>query len=175
MGGKARNEKPNAARRPHVPTIHRLAKDPDEVEVTVGQELGSQGGRSDTPTTSQPSSSHLHVYEDDHHEPTKRVVEGTSDRRWTVVFYLTEKIVALTPPTNSTIEDWRQVMAWEPEGTVLYDALYTRELWIRSLLWLPKAARAETQRELSSSLVVRLPEAEFEHLRTAVKNKEADI
>ncbi|KAL8903989.1 MAG: hypothetical protein Q9207_003569 [Kuettlingeria erythrocarpa] len=171
VGAKAPKEVPNAATPSKVRTRHQHAASPHGEETIVEREQELHEDCLEPSTTFQPSSSHLHPDEDDHEEQTTSVMEETNDRRWRVVLYAAENIVAMTPPANPTIEDWRQILDWEPEGTVLYDALYVRELWLGALAL---NASEEWQHEVSSSLLVRLPTTEFEELRRAVQDNEAE-
>ncbi len=171
VGGKGQKEGTAAATPSRVPAVHQPAASPDDEEVVVGREEDLHEGRLEPSATPQPSPSYLYPEEDDPEERTTSVSEDTSDRRWIVVSNPAENMVAMRPPANPTIEDWRQLLDWEPEGTVLYDAIYVRELWLRMLASLPSE---ETQQETSCSLLVRLPTAEFKELQRAVQDKEAE-
>ncbi|KAL8918362.1 MAG: hypothetical protein Q9208_007381 [Pyrenodesmia sp. 3 TL-2023] len=171
MGDNARKAESNAVMASRVPLSRQPAEEHHNVEISVEQEQDSHESRLDTPTTPQPSASHLHVDKDDHQERTKSTTEETNDRFWDVAFHPTENIVAIIPPTNSTLEDWKHALASGPKGTALYDALYVRHTWLSTLAL---AAGEELQREISCSLVVRLPTAEFEGLRKAAEDKAAE-
>ncbi|KAL8761294.1 MAG: hypothetical protein Q9184_002563 [Pyrenodesmia sp. 2 TL-2023] len=171
-GGKARKEDSSTPTLSQAPAMHQSADDPPDDEVVVAQEAETYESRPNNPTTRHASAKHLDVDKDDHQERTEWPAGVTSDRYWRVVFFYDENIVAITPPTNPALDDWKDVRAWDPKGTALHDAIYAHELWIRSLVLI---ASNEIQREISNSLVVRLPPAEFEQLKRELELDETFI
>ncbi|KAI4114167.1 MAG: hypothetical protein LQ338_008040 [Usnochroma carphineum] len=119
--------------------------------------------RQRSPEVHQPGVGHLRGEELEHHEPQTNETEAGSHRTWILWFQPVRTAVRFKPPKMATTGDWEKMLATEPQGTALYEALRARVETLHARLALGIGEQG-IRREVNKSLFVRLSRPEFEEL-----------